>query len=202
MADAHPHHLATFEVILFGFDGTDTAHDVVADLKAKHALENTHILAEALVSHSPTGKVHMHEPRLGLVGGGLGFVGGGIVAMFVGPMAVPFLLAGGALLGGVAGHMAGRLLPWADLKEVAAAIPLDSSAYLVLVDHDDARRLEEIFRARAARIVTTHVDSELAGVLGHDLAEKLAARARQEPTSAPPARTPRDDPESGWAVNP
>ena len=35
MTDAHPHHLATFEVILFGFDGVDSAHDVVADLKAK-----------------------------------------------------------------------------------------------------------------------------------------------------------------------
>lgn len=179
MTDAHPHHLATFEVIMFSFDGLETARDTVTDLKADHKLADTHILADALIGHAPTGKIHMHETGSAVLGGSIGVVGGGVVAMFAGPVALPFLMAAGALMGGVAGHMAGRLLPAADLREVAHALPLDSSAYLVLVEHDDARRLEELFAERGARIVSTHVDSEMAGVLGHALAEKLATRAAQ-----------------------
>ena len=179
MTDAHPHHLATFEVLMFSFDGMETARDTVTDLKADHKLADTHILAEAVISHAPTGKIHLHEPGGAILGGSIGAVGGGFVAMFAGPVALPFLLAAGALMGGVAGHMAGRLLPAADLREVAHALPFNSSAYLVLVEHDDARRLEEIFTEREARIVSTRVDSEMAGVLGHALAEKLAARAKE-----------------------
>jgi uncharacterized membrane protein len=185
MTDVQPHHhLATFEVLMFSFDGMDTARDTVTDLKADHKLTDTHILADALISHAPSGKIHMAEPGGALLGGGIGVVGGGMVAMFAGPVALPFLMAAGALLGGVAGHMAGRLLPAADLREVAHALPLNSSAYLVLVEHDDARRLEEIFTEREARIVSTRVDSEMAGVLGHALAEKLAARAADVPAGA------------------
>jgi uncharacterized membrane protein len=176
MADAQPHHLATFEVLMFSFEGMDTARDTVTDLKAEHRLTDTHILAEAVIAHAPTGKIHLHEPGGALLGGGIGAVGGGFVAMFAGPVALPFLLAAGALMGGVAGHMAGRLLPAADLREVAHALPFNSSAYLALVEHDDARRLEEIFEEKGARTLSTHVDSEMAGVLGHALAEKLATR--------------------------
>lgn len=190
MTDAHPHHLATFEVLMFGFEGMDTARDTVTDLKADHKLAGTHILADAIISHAPTGKIHMHETGGALLGGGIGAVGGGMVAMFAGPVALPFLLAAGALMGGVAGHMAGRLLPAADLREVAHALPLNSSAYLVLVEHDDARRLEEIFTERGARIVSTRVDSEMAGVLGHALAEKLAARAAEAPAQVADAAQP------------
>lgn len=177
MADAQPHHLATFEVLMFSFEGMETARDTVIDLKAEHKLQDTHILADAIISHAPSGKIHMHESGGALLGGGIGVVGGGMVAMFAGPVALPFLMAAGALLGGVAGHMAGRLLPAADLREVAHALPFNSSAYLALVEHDDARRLEEIFEERGARMLSTHVDSEMAGVLGHALADKLAARA-------------------------
>ncbi len=186
MTDAHPHHLATFEVLMFSFDGMDTARDTVLELKEDHELAGTHILADAVISHAPTGKIHMHESGGALLGGGIGVVGGGMVAMFAGPVALPFLMAAGALLGGVAGHMAGRLLPAADLREVAHALPLNSSAYLVLVEHDDARRLEEIFTEKGARVISTHVDSEMAGVLGHALAEKLASRG-ESAAPAPPA---------------
>jgi uncharacterized membrane protein len=93
--------------------------------------------------------------------------------MFAGPVALPFLLVAGGLLGGVAGHLAGRVLPRADLAEVAEAMPLGTSAYVALIDHDDARRLEEMFAAKGARVVSTPVDSEMAGVLGHALAEKV-----------------------------
>lgn len=186
MTDAQPHHhLATFEVLMFSFDGMETARDTVNDLKADHKLADTHILAEAVIAHAPTGKIHLHEPGGALLGGGFGAVGGGFIAMFAGPVALPFLLAAGALMGGLVGHMAGRLLPAADLREVAHALPFNSSAYIVLVEHDDARRLEEIFTEREARVVSTHVDSEMAGVLGHDLAEKIAARGAAGASAAP-----------------
>lgn len=170
-------HLAHFEVMLFSFDGVTTARDVLTDLKSEHQLEDCHVLGEALVAHQATGKIQVHDPGAAGLGGAMGAVAGGFVAMFAGPVALPFLLAAGGLLGGVAGHLAGRVLPRADLAEVAAAMPLGTSAYVALVEHDDARRLEELFSERGARVVSTPVDSEMAGVLGHALAEKIAARA-------------------------
>jgi uncharacterized membrane protein len=174
-------HLAHFEVMLFSFDGVDTARDVLTDLKAEHGLDEGHVLAEAVVTHQPTGKIHVHDPGAAGLGGAMGAVAGGFVAMFAGPVALPFLLVAGGLMGGVAGHLAGRILPRADLAEVAAAMPLGTSAYVALVEHDDARRLEEIFSARGARVVSTPVDSEMAGVLGHALAEKVAAAGPPPP---------------------
>lgn len=167
-------HLAHYEVLLFSFDGVTTARDVLMDLKAENRLEDAHLLAEAVVSHAASGKVHVHDPGAAGLGGVIGAVAGGFAAMFAGPVALPFLLVAGGLMGGVAGHMAGRILPRADLAAVAAAMPLGTSAYVVLVDHDDARRLEEIFTEKGARVVSTPVDSEMAGVLGRDLAEKAA----------------------------
>lgn len=160
MADEPRHwHLAKYEVLLFSFDGVTTARDVLTDLKAEHRLDNDHVLAEAPGS---------------CVGGAMGAVAGGFAAMFAGPVALPFLLVAGGLLGGVAGHVAGRILPRADLAEVAAAMPLGTSAYVALVEHDDAQRLRDIFADRGARVVATPVDSEMAGVLGHALAEQVS----------------------------
>ena len=178
-------HLAQFEVMLFSFDGVNTARDTLTDLKLDHKLDDAHVLAEALVSHEPDGRIHVHDPGAAGLGGAMGAIAGGFVAMFAGVVALPFLLVGGALLGGVTGHLAGRVLPKADLAEVADALPLGSSAYVALVDHDDARRLEELFADREARVVSTPVDSEMAGVLGHDLAEKVAARQAAAATPAP-----------------
>jgi uncharacterized membrane protein len=185
MADeTRPWHLAKYEVLLFSFDGVSGARDALTELKEDHQLEDGHVLAEALVSHQASGKIHVHDPGAAGVGGAMGAVAGGFVAMFAGPVALPFLLVAGGLMGGLAGHLAGRILPRADLAEVAEAMPLGTSAYVALVEHDDAPRLREIFAGKGARVVATPVDSEMAGVLGHALAEKVA--------HAPPPPAPAD----------
>jgi uncharacterized membrane protein len=167
-------HLAKYEVLLFSFDGISAARDALTELKQEHQLESGHVLAEALVSHQPTGKIQVHDPGAAGLGGAMGAVAGGFIAMFAGPVALPFLLVAGGLMGGVAGHLAGRILPRADLAEVAEAMPLGTSAYVALVEHDDVPRLTEMFTARGARVVATPVDSEMAGVLGHALAEQVS----------------------------
>jgi uncharacterized membrane protein len=172
--ETRPWHLAKYEVLLFSFEGVTAARDAVLELKQDHELEKGHVLAEALVSHQASGKIHVHDPGAAGVGGAMGAVAGGFLAMFAGPVALPFLLVAGGLMGGVAGHLAGRILPRADLAEVAEAMPLGTSAYVALVDHDDAQRLKEMFAAKGARMVATPVDSEMAGVLGHELAEKVS----------------------------
>ena len=175
MADEHRHwHLAKYEVLLFSFDGISAARDALTELKQEHQLESGHVLAEALVSHQPTGKIQVHDPGAAGLGGAMGAVAGGFIAMFAGPVALPLLLVAGGLMGGVAGHLAGRILPRADLAEVAEAMPLGTSAYVALVEHDDAPRLTEMFAAKGARVVATPVDSEMAGVLGHALAEQVS----------------------------
>jgi uncharacterized membrane protein len=175
MSEPHAHPLARFEVLMFSFEGTGTAADALHDARRDGAMADAHVLAEAVVAHAATGKIHVHEPGAAVVGGAVGAVGGGFLAMFAGPVALPFLLAAGGLLGGVAGHLAGRILPMADLREVAQALPLGSSAYLALVDHEDARRLEAVFVPRGARVVSTEVDSGMAGVLGRDLVTRMPA---------------------------
>jgi uncharacterized membrane protein len=175
MADeSRPWHLAKYEVLLFSFDGISAARDALTELKAEHELESGHVLADALVSHQPSGKIQVHDPGAAGLGGAMGAVAGGFIAMFAGPVALPFLLVAGGLMGGVAGHLAGRILPRADLAEVAEAMPLGTSAYVALVEHDDAAHLTEMFTAKGARVVATPVDSEMAGVLGHALAEQVA----------------------------
>jgi|1186.fasta_scaffold20812_2 uncharacterized membrane protein len=175
MADEpRPWHLAKYEVLLFSFDGISAARDALTELKEEHQLEAGHVLADALVSHQPSGKIAVHEPGAAGLGGAMGAVAGGFIAMFAGPVALPFLMVAGGLMGGVAGHLAGRILPRADLAEVAEAMPLGTSAYVALVEHDDAQRLKEMFAARGARVVAAPVDSEMAGVLGHVLAEQVA----------------------------
>ena len=167
-----PWHLAKYEVLLFSFDGVTAARDALMELKEEHELEKGHVLADALVTHQPSGKIQVHDPGAAGLGGAMGAVAGGFIAMFAGPVALPFLLVAGGLMGGVAGHLAGRILPRADLAEVAEAMPLGTSAYVALVEHDDAPRLTEMFAARGARVIATPVDSEMAGVLGHALAEQ------------------------------
>ena len=167
-----PWHLAKYEVLLFSFDGVTAARDALMELKEEHEREKGHVLADALVTHQPSGKVQVHDPGAAGLGGAMGAVAGGFIAMFAGPVALPFLLVAGGLMGGVAGHLAGRIHPRADLAEVAEAMPLGTSAYVALVEHDDAAHLKEIFAARGARVIATPVDSEMAGVLGHALAEQ------------------------------
>lgn len=175
MADEpRPWHLSKYEVLLFAFDGVSGARDAVTELKAEHKLQDSHVLADALVVHQPSGKIQVHDPGASVVGGTMGAVAGGFIAMFAGPVALPFLLVAGGLMGGVAGHLAGRILPRADLGEVAEAMPLDTSAYVALVEHDDAAHVTGLFTGLGARVVATPVDSEMAGVLGHALAEQVS----------------------------
>lgn len=175
MADtSRPWHLARYEVLLFAFDGVSGARDAVTELKALHKLQDEHVLADALVVHQPSGKIQVHDPGASVAGGTMGAVAGGFIAMFAGPVALPFLLVAGGLMGGVAGHLAGRILPRADLGEVAEAMPLNTSAYVALVEHDDAAHLTEMFVEQGARVVATPVDSEMAGVLGHALAAEVS----------------------------
>src|SRR5687768_18288366 len=66
--ETRPWHLAKYEVLLFSFEGVTAARDAVLELKQDHELEKGHVLAEALVSHQASGKIHVHDPGAAGVG--------------------------------------------------------------------------------------------------------------------------------------
>jgi uncharacterized membrane protein len=78
---------------------------------------------------------------------------------------LPLLLLVGAVVGGVAGHFVGKMLPEEDLKRVAENLPPDSSAYLAVVDSDHADAVAGAFADEGARVLNIPIETELASAI-------------------------------------
>ncbi|HUE97198.1 MAG TPA: hypothetical protein VMN39_11085, partial [Longimicrobiaceae bacterium] len=104
-----------YDVMLFTFDGVDTARRVIARIKADHKLEGCEIEGEAFVEHEDSGKVRYHEKGSAGLGATFGAVTAGVVGLVGGPVVLLAMVVAGGIAGGVAGHYAGQILPAADL---------------------------------------------------------------------------------------
>ena len=110
-----------YDILVFGFTDTQTADEVVNELKAQQKLGGYKVVAEAVVIHDADGSVHIHEPGKGKKGAAIGVVAGGAIALLGGPVGVLALAVSGGVIGGVAGHFAGREIPKADLEKIGAS---------------------------------------------------------------------------------
>ena len=156
---------AVYNILAFAFQGEDTAGQVVKEIKSSGILDGYAILAQAVVEQTPKGKVKVHEPGRGGVGAAVGVVGGGLLALIGGPVAVLAMAAAGGVVGGVAGHYLGRPIKKGDLKELGEALDPDSSAFLLLLEDVYSESVVDSMSGYKAQVVTLTVGSELSGQL-------------------------------------
>jgi uncharacterized membrane protein len=154
-----------YHIVMFSFDGVDTAAQVLDKLKHEGALEETEVEGDATISRQPSGKVQLHERGGATVGATFGAAAAGVLGLVAGPVILPIMLVAGAVLGGVAGHFAGQLLPAEDLKRVAEDLRPNSSAYIAVVDAVHAQPLSEAFSAEGAKVLNIPIETELASAI-------------------------------------
>jgi uncharacterized membrane protein len=154
-----------YDILVFGFADTQTADEVVSELKAQQKLGGYKVVAEAVVIREADGSVHIHEPGKGGKGAAIGAVVGGAIGLLGGPVGVLWLAAAGGALGGVAGHFAGREIPKADLEQIGAQLAPNSSAFLALVEDTDAEGVVNSMKGYQANVVTVTLGDELSGTI-------------------------------------
>lgn len=174
MADEPEWHVPRLSVVVFRFPGVRGAHDAVAAAR-EDGWHREGIEADALVSHEANGKVHLHDPGAALAGGVVGVTTATLLGLVGGPVVLLAMVVAGALVGGVAGHFAGRIIPAEDLRRIGEALPRDSSAYMVLVEDDDVARVREVFTGRAEESLIVPVKTEMEGIIGGEVARKMTA---------------------------
>ena len=154
---------AVYDILAFVFDGQDTAKQTLGDIKSAGALDGFDIQAQCIAEQDEKGKVHIHEPGKGGVGGSIGAVAGGLLGMLGGPAGVLAMGAAGAAIGGTAGHYWGRIVPADDLKELGATLEPNSSALLLLLEDTYS---EDVINGMAdydTNVVTLTVGDDLSG---------------------------------------
>ena len=162
-----------YDVVMFSFDGTQTAMKTLAKLKEEDALEGVEIEGEALISRDAAGQVHFHERGSAGVGATFGAVTAGMLGLVLGPVGLLVMLVAGGVAGGVAGHFAGQVLPPEDLRKVGESLPPGASAYLALVDAGHADAISEAFAAEGAKVVNIPVETELASVIREAITHRV-----------------------------
>jgi len=174
-----------YHIVLFAFRGEKRAGDVLEDIERGQKMSGYRILAQAVVERSVQGKVTVHEPGRGGVGGTMGAVAGGLLGLFGGPLAVVVLAIGGGVAGGIAGHFAGRAIPAEDLRKFGDALPPDSSGLVVLAEDTEAERIIGELEGYAVDVVTVTVGDELSGEIDTMLAAEMTPTGGAAATAAP-----------------
>jgi len=164
-----------FNVLAFNFAGQDTAKETVKEIKASGALDDEYIIAQIIVEQDEKGKVHVHETGRGGVGAVVGGIAGGVLSLLGGPVGFLAWVAGGAVLGGVAGKYLGRPFKKGDLEEIGEAMVPDSSAFMLLVEDIYAEDVANSLSGVSANIVTLTVGDELSDELAQFVAAGVSA---------------------------
>jgi uncharacterized membrane protein len=154
-----------YNILVFSFTDTQTAGEVVDELKDSQKLGGYKVVAEAVVVRKADGSVHVHEPGKGGRGTAIGAVTGGVLGLLGGPAGVLLLAAAGGTLGGIAGHFAGRSIPVDDLKQIGEQLQPNSSAFLALVENTDAEAVINSMAGYKANVVIVTLGDELSGTI-------------------------------------
>ncbi len=83
------------------------------------------------------------------------------------------------MIGGVAGHFAGREIPVDDLKQIGAQLPPNSSAFLALVEETDAEAVVNSMKGYKANVVTVTLGDELSGTIAQAKEAEVQVPASQ-----------------------
>lgn len=175
----------SYDVLLFTFDGVETARRVLRRARADHWLDGCEIEGEAFVEHDESGKVRLHERGATGIGATFGAVTAGVVGLVGGPVVLLGMVAAGGVAGGIAGHYLGQILPAEDLREVAESLPLGSSAYVAVIDAEHAHEVAELFMQEGARVLDLPVEADLRSAVRRSI-RPAASRPRSDPVVPPP----------------
>src|SRR5215467_7011486 len=178
-----------YNILVFSFADTQTADEVVNELKASQKLGGYKVVAEAVVIHEADGSVHVHEPGEGGKGAAIGAVVGGALGLLGGPAGVLLLAAAGGAIGGVAGHFAGRSIPADDLKKIGEQLQPNSSAFLALVENTDAEAVVNSMAGVNANVVRITLGDELSGTVAQAIEADVTVSVPQSSQATPSAST-------------
>jgi len=176
-----------YDILVFSFADTQTADEVVNELKASQKLGGYKVVAEAVVIREADGSVHVHEPGEGGKGAAIGAAVGAAIGLLGGPVGVLWLAAAGGALGGVAGHFAGRSIPAGDLKRIGEQLQPNSSAFLALVENTDAEAVVNSMSGVSANVITITLGDELSGTITQAIEADVSVTPQQESQKAVPA---------------
>lgn len=163
-----------YDVMLFRFEGIDTARRVLRRIKDDHQLDGCEIEGEAFVEHDERGKVHYHEKGSAVFGAAVGGVTATLVGVVGGPVVLLALAVGAGLLGGVAGHYAGQIIPGQDLKELGETLPPGSSAYVAVIDKAHAHEVAAMLLEEGATVTDLPVDADISSAVRRSLLRRPA----------------------------
>ena len=152
-----------YNVVAFVFDSQMLAEGIAKDVEDNYLLEKYHILAKAVVTKDKDGEVEFIAPSgSGFQGATAGFVAGGLLGLIGGPIGLLAFSVGGAVIGGIAGHLhTGKTLHEEDLEEFGKALQPDNSAYIVLAGSADTDNVILQMSGYNATVVILSVNPEL-----------------------------------------
>jgi uncharacterized membrane protein len=149
------------QVIVAAFNSVDEAGAVMADLKQGRKEGLIGIIDAAVVVKDADGKVKVtdakHRRRKGLITGGLvGALVGLIASPPVGAMAI-----GGGVIGTLVGRAKAAPLR-EEMKDIATAMPPNSSAIVAVIEHTWISQLEAVLAAEGAQLIKDAIKTDIA----------------------------------------
>lgn len=182
------------DIVVFSFADTQTAGNVVKELKASQKLAGYKVRAEAVVIREPDGSIKVHEPGRGGRDAAIGAAIGGTIGLLAGPVGVLWLAAAGGALGGVAGHFAGRAIPKSDLELIGARLEPNSSAFMVLIEDTDAEAMVDSMEGYKADVVIVTLGDELSGTIVQTAGGEIQMPEQpKEEAVTPKAEQPKEE---------
>jgi uncharacterized membrane protein len=154
---------AIYHIVMFAFAGQKTADGVVKQIHDQQKLGGYKLLAQGVAEKDDKGKVHFHEPGKGGMGTTLGLVTGGLLGLIGGPVGLLAWSVAGGVVGGVIGKYGFRPIDPDDLKAMGDALPLNSSAFLVLVEDTETEGIINSMQGYQANVITMTVGDEMSG---------------------------------------
>src|SRR5262245_29911714 len=132
------------ELIIVAFDKADTADQALKEVKT---LEQSRVIevvnAAVMINRDDKVSVRETEDVDAKHGALFGAITGGLIGLVAGPAGVIVGAVSGATTGGVAAHGIDMGFPEADLNELRDALPPNSSALVLLIEHRWVEKIVE-----------------------------------------------------------
>jgi uncharacterized membrane protein len=191
-----------YNILVFSFADTQTAGEMVKELKSQQKLEGYKVVAEAVVVREADGSIKVHEPGKGGRDAAIGAAVGGALGLFGGPVGVLWLAAAGGSIGGVIGHFAGRAIPKKDLEQIGEQLQPNSSAFMALVEDTDAEAIVNSMAGYNANVITVTLGDELSGTISQVTEADIEVTAPETGQAAQPATEQAEKPATEQAEKP